>query len=76
MDDKTLDTFDRIKDLVHDVLGYKRNGQPRSLFDIVTKVAKMSEKKRRKMDKDLYDALKPKKKKDKKKKDKKKKNKK
>ena len=70
------ESFDQVKELVQAVLGYKRNGQPRSLFDIVQKISKNKDKKKRKMDKDLYDSLKPKKKnkkKDKKKKDKKKK---
>ena len=69
------ESFEQVKDLVQTVLGYKRNGQPRSIFDIITKVAKIKDKKKRKMDKDLYDSLKPKKK-DKKKDKKKKKNKK
>jgi hypothetical protein len=70
------ESFDQVKDLVQAVLGYKRNGQPRSLFDIVAKVVKIKDKKKRKLDKDLYDSLKPSKKKDKKKDKKKKKNKK
>jgi hypothetical protein len=37
------ESFDQVKDLVQAVLGYKRNGQPRSLFDIVAKVVKIKD---------------------------------
>lgn len=55
------------------LFGFKRNGQPRSVLDVATKIIKMKNKEKRKFDEDLYECLKPDKKKDKKKKKKNKK---
>lgn len=56
---------------IQNLFGFKRNGQPRSVLDVIAKSIKMSEKIKRNQDKELYEALRPEKKK--KKKDKKKK---
>lgn len=77
MDEKKLENLSEIiQTSCQTLFGFKRNGQPRSVLDVATKIMKFKNKEKRKFDEDLYNCLKPDKKGKKKDKRKKKKHKK
>ena len=73
MEQEKIDAITKIiNGSVQNIFGFKRNGQPRSLLDVISKSVKISQKIKAEKDRELYEALRPEKKKKDKKKNKKK----